>query len=196
MKCPFRIDRCRCVTYCSFRSVNCFSRVVISSRHSILLLSQSSSSISAHVNNHRFDISSLLSPTAITIIASPPQPVPTQLGRDVSSFSLTATYCIGATSDREVYFNILALCWCLRPVFFFPTRAVSIFRHGRANGVLLVRAAAVLLGKIHLHVFVVVFFLLPGVDRHREVRMGRCWRAGRAVRWFQPEKWGKYTSDG
>lgn len=37
-------------TYCSFRSVNCFSRVVISSRHSILLLSQSSSSISAHTN--------------------------------------------------------------------------------------------------------------------------------------------------
>lgn len=35
-------------TYCSFRSVNCFSRVVISSRHSILLLSQSSLSISVH----------------------------------------------------------------------------------------------------------------------------------------------------
>ncbi len=36
-------------TYCSFKSVNCFSRVVISSRHSILLLSQSSSSISVHM---------------------------------------------------------------------------------------------------------------------------------------------------
>lgn len=47
VKSPFWTDRCRCVTYCSFRSVNCFSRVVISSRHSILLLSQSSSSISA-----------------------------------------------------------------------------------------------------------------------------------------------------
>lgn len=177
--------------------MNCFSRVVISSRHSILLLSQSSSSISAHVNNDRSDISSLLSPTAINIIASPPQPVSTQLGQDVSSFSLTVTYCVGHTSDTEVYFDILAVCWCLRPdfFFFFPTRAVSIFRHGRANGVLLVRAAAVLLGKIHLHVFVVVFFLLPGVDRHREVQMGRYWRAGRAVRWFQPEKWGKYTSD-
>lgn len=40
-------------TYCSFRSVNCFSRVVISSRHSILLLSQSSSSISVHTNTSR-----------------------------------------------------------------------------------------------------------------------------------------------
>lgn len=43
-------DTTREGTYCSFKSVNCFSRVVISSRHSILLLSQSSSSISVRIN--------------------------------------------------------------------------------------------------------------------------------------------------
>lgn len=44
----FQCETCQ-RAYCSFRSVNCFSSVVISSRHSILLLSQSSSSISVHI---------------------------------------------------------------------------------------------------------------------------------------------------
>lgn len=156
-------------TYCSFRSVNCFSRVVISSRHSILLLSQSSSSISVHMKTwqvghhlHIFDF----------------QPPPS------TSEHLQAIN----QSKCELMFNRNSLSWwtnvwqigkyikfsCggyLRPVF--PTRAVSIFRHGRANSVLFVCAAAVLLGKIHLHFFVVAFFLLPGVNRHCDFQINR-----------------------
>lgn len=73
--------------------------------------------------------------------------------------------------DRQAHLTNSAVGWYLRPIF--PTRAVSIFRHRRANGVLLVCAAAVLLGKVDLHFFVVAFFLLPGVNRHCDVQ-SRC----------------------
>lgn len=166
-------------TYCSFKSVNCFSRVVISSRHSILLLSQSSSSISVHINTwqawhhlhiHCFSFSNIIisiSPPPIQYVIYPPPPV-----KMYANFHQLPQYHDELMCDRQVYLMNLAAGWYLRPIF--PTRAVSIFRHRRANGVLLVCAAAVLLGKIHLHVFVVTFFLFPGVNRHCGVQISRC----------------------
>lgn len=89
-------------------------------------------------------------------------------------------FCL-ATYAKETHlchfhFNF-GVYWCLGPVRL--TRAVSIFRHGRANRVLLVCAAAVLLRKVHLHFFVVAFFLLPWVDRHGSYQNSRGWRRGK-----------------
>ena len=161
-------------TYCSFRSVNCFSRVVISSRHSILLRSQSSSSISVHMKTwqvwqhlhilHFQPPTSTTNTRAYTHLHPVNQPSCQLIKTETAHHDEPQAY-------RGVNMLNLALGWCFRPVF--PTRAVSIFRHGGANSVLLVCAAAVLLGKIHLHFFVVAFLLLPGVNRHGGFQINR-----------------------
>lgn len=169
------------VTYCSFKSVNCFSRVVISSRHSILLLSQSSSSISVHMKTWHVW-----------------RPSPSHWMR-LSCTNVTLTVALYyIVFPRSKYQHIVShsrmSCWkthvfsssCLRPII--PTRAVSIFRHRRANGVILVCAAAVLLVKIHLHLVVVTFLLLPGVNRHCPAQTRRGWWAGGPVRYLNPRR--------
>lgn len=166
----FQCETCQ-RAYCSFRSVNCFSSVVISSRHSILLLSQSSSSISVHIQTWQL-WQPLHTTTAFyphphdnpTLHFTPKQPVSPFL-REITRTGKHINY-------TRVCNTSLTVGWCSRPIF--PTRAVSIFRHGRANGILLVCGAAVLLGKVHLHFFVVAFFLLPRVDRHCDCQISRC----------------------
>lgn len=99
--------------------------------------------------------------TALHTQAQPVSPFLREITRTVKHINYTR---VGNTS--------LTVGWCSRPIF--PTRAVSIFRHGRAHGILLVCCAAVLLGKVHLHFFVVAFFLLPRVDRHCDCQISRC----------------------
>lgn len=84
-------------TYCSFRSVNCFSRVVISSRHSILLLSQSSSSISVHIKTWQVWLASpkhQLLFFSTTVIITAPLYYTIFPGQNISLFSTTAAYLV------------------------------------------------------------------------------------------------------